>query len=121
MESREPIWYDEDNGGIVETFTCGYQTGGLHGDRPCPFGPDFPPLTEYELTIFGNEAESVWKYECFAAPKTERARHVRLDIGYGQSADEAREAVIEHYRYLTTPPGQEFRGKWRSRSGYSAP
>jgi hypothetical protein len=101
----------------AEMFECGYETGG----RPCPFGPDFPSLNDYDLTLFNLGSEPHRKYQCFAAPKTEEARRVMLDIGSGQTPDEARDAVIEHYRYLTTPPGQEFRGKWRSRSGYPKP
>jgi hypothetical protein len=120
LVTRVPIWYDERNEGLVETFGCGYETGG-HNDRPCPFGPDFPSLDEYDLTMFNEESEPHWKYQCFAAPKTKKAKRVRLDIGHGETPDEARDAVIEHYRYLTTPPGQEFRGKLRSRSGYPKP
>ena len=103
--------------GDTEMFECGYG----YNNWPCPFGPDFPLLNEYEMTLFNLEAEPRWKYQCFAAPKTEKARRVILDIGHGQTPDEARDAVIEHYHYLTTPPGQEFRGKWRSRSGYPKP
>jgi hypothetical protein len=103
--------------GDIEIFECGYG----YDDRPCPFGPSFPSLNEYDLTLFHLDSETYWKYECFAAPKTEKARRVRLDIGRGRTPDEARDAVIEHYHYLTTPPRQEFRGKWRSRSGYPKP
>ena len=120
LTTRQEIWFDDNNAGELELFECGRETGG-HFERPCPFGSDFPALEEYDLKIFGPDSDPDWRYECFAAPKTERARRVRLDIGHGRTADEARERVIEQYRYLTTPPGQELRGKWRSRSGYPAP
>jgi len=120
LVARQEVWFDDNNAGEIEVFECGREIGG-HLDRPCPSGQDFPALDEYDLTIFASGSEPHWKFQCYAAPKTARARRVTLDIGHGRTIDEAREWVIEHYRYLTTPPGQEFRGKWRSRSGYSAP
>jgi len=117
LVTREPIDYDEKSSGLVETYECGYQTGGFF-ERPCPFGPRFPTLEDFDLTVVSQEGEDHFKYVCYATPKTDAARRIRLDDGYGRTEDEAREAVIEHYAYLTTPPCQEFRGKWRSRSGY---
>jgi hypothetical protein len=108
--------------GDVEEFACGYQTGGHFGTRPCPSSPKFPKIDDYELRIFAlDEKESVWKYYCCALPKTDVARSVHLEHRSGRTPEEAREAVIEYYEYLTTPPGQEFRGKWIQRSGYPKP
>ncbi len=121
MVAREYIEYDEKNSGLVETFECGYQTGGHFGTCPCPFGALFPKIDDYELNNFTLEKEPTWKYHCHAMPKTEMARRVHLKEGHGRTADEAREAVIEHHEYLTTPPRQEFRGKWIQRSGYPKP
>jgi hypothetical protein len=49
---------------------------------------------------------------------TKLAARIALSPGYGRTAEEAREQVIEEYNYRITPPDQEFRGKWRQRSGY---
>jgi hypothetical protein len=116
LSTRETIDYDQKNSGLVDTFECGYATGGFR-ERPCPFGPKFPHLEDYDLQITVNEEESSgFRYTCHTFPKTDAARCVDLRTGYGRTADEAREFVIEHYNYLTTPPHQPFRGKWISRS-----
>ena len=112
---REHIDYDEKNSGTVETFECGFQTGGFV-ERPCPFSQDFPALEDFDLAIF----EDGEGYGCDPRPRTEKGRRVFLSIGHGRTAEEAREQVIERYRYLTTPPRQEFRGKWIQHSGSKA-
>ncbi|MGH6837510.1 MAG: restriction endonuclease [Methylocella sp.] len=117
LVSRQEIDYDEHNSGLVETFECGFQTGGWY-ERPCPFSINFPRIEDFDLTIFSESTGPAFRYGCAAIPKTDKARNVQLKVGYGRTADEAREAVIEHYNYLITPPGQEFRGKWIQRSGY---
>ena len=111
--AREYIEYDERNSGTVETFECGFQTGGFV-DHPCPFSQDFPTLEDFDFTIFQDGED----YLCQARPKTKKARGVSLSVGRGRTAEEAREQVVERYRYLITPPRQEFRGKWIQRSGY---
>lgn len=116
ISSREPIDYDEKSSGLVDTFACGYATGGVR-ERPCPLGFDFPLLEHYDLRIIFNEKESDhFRYMCLPFPKTDAARSVDLRHGYGRTADEAREFVIEHYNYLITPWHKPFRGKWISRS-----
>jgi len=50
VSTREYIEYDEKNSGLLETFECGYQTDGSPV-RPCPFGPNFPRLEDYNLEI----------------------------------------------------------------------
>jgi hypothetical protein len=113
LSTREPIDYDEKNSGLVETFECGYATGGMSGTRPCPSGPDFPRFEDYDLQIRTHEPGDVW---CYAFPKTDAARRVHLQNGFGRTPEEARECIIEYYKYLKTPPHQPFRGRWFSRS-----
>lgn len=113
LVGREYIEFDERTSGTADLFECGYSTGGYY-ERPCPFGPDFPELEEYDLRVSYDQKYS--KYVAHASPKTDRARSVQLEIGTGSTEEEAREYVLEHYRYLTTPPRQEFRGRWRSRT-----
>jgi hypothetical protein len=97
--------------GGLDIFECGYQTDGSPV-RPCPFSPNFPRLEDYNLEIRHSDSE----YTCYALPKTDAARRVDLRDGFGRTADEARECIIEYYNYLKTPPHQPFRGKWISRS-----
>ena len=119
MVSRQYIEYDEHSSGVVEIFECGYSTGGWQ-ERPCPFDPKFPKLEDYDLQIT-RQQDDVYRYACHPIPKTDMARRVHLPMGMGRTKDEAREYVVEHYNYLVTPAGQEFRGKWIQRSGYRKP
>lgn len=116
---QEYIEYDEHSSGVVETFACGYSIGGWQ-ERPCPSDPKFPKLEDYDLAIV-REKDDPSRYVCYPKPKTDMARRVHLPVGMGRTGDEAREFVVEHYNYVVTPPGQEFRGKWISRSGYKNP
>src|ERR1700730_13033650 len=61
-------------------------------------------------------ASEPFEYTCYALPKTDDARRVHLPHGFGRTADEAREYIVEHYNYLKTPPHRPFRGKWIFRS-----
>ncbi len=97
---------DDEHSGLVESFECGFERGGWV-ERPCPFGTDFPKLEDFDLSICQIGAD----YICYPRAKTEMARRIELQTGYGRTAEEAREVVIEHYNYLITPPHQEFRGK----------
>lgn len=100
----------------VDVFGCGYSTGGGR-ERPCPFGPNFPTLEEYDLQItrYGDESNCV--YTCTPCPKTDRARSLDLSPGHAKTPDDARDYVIEYYSYLKSKPGQEFRGRWHYKSG----
>jgi hypothetical protein len=115
ISTRTPISYDEDDEGLLETFECGYQTDGSLV-RPCPFGPNFPRLEDYDLQVHHSPSDKSFAYTCYAFPRSDDARRVQLQHGFGRTADEARECVIEYYNYLITPPHQPFRGKWISRS-----
>jgi hypothetical protein len=120
LAHRGEIEFDERNSGRIDIFECGYQTGGWT-DLPCPFGPDFPDLDEFALDFIVEKNDPTWPYICVPRPKTERARRVGLRVGHGRTESEANEAVVEHYKYLRTPPGQEFIGKWITRSGFKKP
>ncbi len=113
LVGSEHIDYDEKNSGLVETFECGYQTGGFE-DRPCPTSSDFPKLEDFELAVTQEDG----RFSCHARPKTKMARRVHLSAGYGNTEEEARAFVVERYEYLVTPPRAEFNGRWIKRSGY---
>jgi hypothetical protein len=116
---QEFIEFDERSSGVVETFECGYSTGGWQ-ERPCPRDPRFPKLDDYDLQIT-QQNDRTHKYACHPQPKTEMARAVHLPTGMGRTEDEAREYVIEQYNLLIKPLGQEFRGKWTQVSGFKKP
>ncbi|MFO1145570.1 MAG: toll/interleukin-1 receptor domain-containing protein [Rhodospirillales bacterium] len=113
---QEYIEFDERSSGVVETFECGYSRGGWQ-ERPCPTDSRFPKIEDYELEV-APERPGSSEFVCYAKPKTEMARRVHLPVGIGRTEAEARDYVVEHYNYLTTPPSQEFRGRWIQRSGY---
>jgi hypothetical protein len=69
-----------------ESFACGYATADGFEEVPCPYGPDWPNLDEFE---FITEQEGNL-YVCYVKPKTARAR--RVDIcEVGRTKEEAEE------------------------------
>lgn len=98
LEGREYIEYDGRSSGVVETFVCGYSTGGWN-DRPCPADPRFPKLDDYHLDVMQDERDAT-RYVCYPKPKTEMARSVHLPVGIGRTEEGAREFVIRHYESL---------------------
>lgn len=116
LSERTEIPYNDKHSGMMEIFECGYQRDGAM-IRPCPFSDEFPRLDEFDMQI---HMENGW-YLCFPKPTTNKSRKVRLQTGRGSTENEARAMVAEHYAYLTTPLGQEFRGRWIFRSGQRKP
>ncbi len=98
MVGQEYIEYDEHSSGVVETFECGYSTGGWQ-ERPCPSDPKFPKLEDYDLVFDSVTDEPRNKWQCHARPKTEMARKVSLDVGYGETKEEAKRKVEASYLY----------------------
>ncbi len=98
MVAQEYIEYDEHSSGVVETFECGYSTGGWQ-ESACPLDPEFPKLEEYELVFNSVTDEPRTKWQCYARPKTTMARKVHLDVGYGKTKDEAKKKVEASYLY----------------------
>ena len=79
----------------VDTFECGLIVGG-HYPRACPNDPNFPSLGDYELRC---ESLGVDTWLCSANPKSEAAKHHRLNSETGCSESEARERLIENYNH----------------------
>ena len=83
----------------VETFECGYVSGGHH-PQACPHDPAFPALTDYELRC---EAAGADTWFCFAVPKTVAAKHHYLGGTDGPTEREARSRLIERYNWGAPP------------------
>lgn len=98
MVTREHIDYDEKNSGVVETFECGYSTGGWQ-EHPCPLDPKFPKLEDYDLVFDTLPDEPGKEWQCYAQPKTVMARKVHLDVGYARTKEEAKKKVEANYLY----------------------
>ncbi len=93
------IEYDEKNSGEVETYECGYSTGGWQ-TRPCPTDSRFPKLTDYDLEVTLEEGRPEIVL-CYARPRTEIARAVHLSVGFGSTVEEAEDSVIAQYKRLS--------------------
>lgn len=84
---------------LVETYECGFQTFAGTIQRPCPSDPNFPSLDDYDLVCERTSERSGHEWLCAARPKTDMARKLRLDIGFGASQEEARRKVEATYLY----------------------
>ncbi|MGO8763287.1 MAG: TIR domain-containing protein [Desulfobaccales bacterium] len=93
---------EEKSWDIRENFTCGYQVFGGNIERPCPYDPKFPRFEEYELQCHHSPDEPNWPWQCFAVGKTDMARRLNLQPGYGRTRDEAEANIREWYdRYAS--------------------
>lgn len=88
---------EEKHWDIREEFECGYQVFGGYVERPCPSDPRFPKFEEYELKCHHSLDELHWPWQCYANGKTDMARRLHLQPGYGQTRDEAEANVRAQY------------------------
>jgi len=71
-----------------ETFGCGRVTADGWEESPCPYGPNWPHLDEFEFAV----REQGGLFVCYPMPKTDRARRVRATTGeVGRTKEEAEE------------------------------
>lgn len=68
-----------------EHFACGRHAVDGYEDSPCPYGPRWPKIEEFEFKT--EHHNSFWN--CYALAKTERARRVSLPVAQGRTKDEA--------------------------------
>lgn len=94
-----PIDPEQKHWDLVETYECGLQMFAGTIQHPCPSDPKFPSLDDYDLICERTSDQSGREWQCYARPKTDMARKVHLDIGYGRSKDEARRKVEATYLY----------------------
>jgi hypothetical protein len=100
LTARTP-WEHEYGTEEVSEYACGMTVGAPHGDAPCTKDPRFPRFDDYFLDV-GPDGE-VWC--CYATGKRGKspASIVRLDPTYGQTEDEAREAMRKQYADRAKP------------------
>jgi hypothetical protein len=94
-----PIDPEEKDWDLVESYGCGFQTFAGTIRRPCPADPNFPALADYTLACERTHEQGSHAWRCLAWPKTEIARKIPLDIGYGKSEEEATRKVEANYFY----------------------
>jgi hypothetical protein len=70
-----------------ESFECGYRTADGAEDAPCPYGPRWPTLDEFDFIT--KQDGNMWV--CYPAGKTARARQVHIYREVGRTREEAEE------------------------------
>jgi len=95
---------DERNWDIRENFECGYQVFGGYIERPCPNDPKFPKFEDYELKCYHRPDEPHWPWQCYAIGKTDMARRLHLQQGYGRTSEEAEANVRQWYDQYARKP-----------------
>jgi hypothetical protein len=101
------VAYDDadPNQADLDTFECGYTRGGYY-PQACPYDPNFPALTDYELKCTAVRPDT---WLCLVEPKTLAAKRHYLGHTEGSTAAEARDRMIDEYnrgapRYKRAPP-----------------
>jgi hypothetical protein len=67
------------------SYGCGYVTGDGFEESPCPYGPNWPDVEEFDFVT--KQAGSLWI--CDAVAKTQRARKTSINRATGRTKDEA--------------------------------
>jgi hypothetical protein len=88
---------EEKNWDIRENFECGYQVFGGYIERPCPSDPNFPKFEDYELRFYHSPNDPHSPLQCYAIGKTDMARRLHLQPGYGRTRSEAETNIREWY------------------------
>lgn len=94
-----PVDDEQKHWDVVEMYECGFQRFAGTTQRPCPADPNFSSLADYDLICHKAEKEKGCEWLCQALPKTEMARKLHLDIGYGSSEEEAKRKIKAAYFY----------------------
>jgi hypothetical protein len=68
-----------------QSYGCGYLTGDDQEEKPCPYGPRWPQLDEFDFVT--EQSGAIWF--CHAVPNTDRARRVDVMRQSGKTRDEA--------------------------------
>jgi hypothetical protein len=89
LDRRE--YYEESS---LTSYECGH-TVGDHFNQPCPRDPEFPTLDEYEIVLRDNQN----RWYCIPKPKTKNAHKLTLDSTWGDTAEQAKQRMIEKYRF----------------------
>ena len=94
--SERILAYDDmdPNQADIDVFECGHVNGG-NSPQACPYDPDFPALSDYEVTCTPVATGDRWM--CFVKPKTAAARRHDISFEDGPTEREAMNRVIERY------------------------
>jgi hypothetical protein len=95
-----------------EEFACGYTTADGSEERPCPYGPNWPAVDEFEFvaqqeksTLLedfgviaktrrrGREKQDNSRWVCWPVAKTPRAKRIDIRPGIGRTKEEAEAAA----------------------------
>jgi hypothetical protein len=93
----------EPDDGLHESFACGFKTIDGRVDRPCPSDPQFPKFQEFDLGFLEGTKDSIWKWMCYAKPRTRMAWLLRLSPMHGRTQEEAKASLLKEYQRLATP------------------
>lgn len=74
-----------------ESYACGYVAADGYEDVPCPYGPNYPGLEEFDFKT--EQQGNLWV--CYAIPKTARARRVHFFRATAFSKEEAERQAQE--------------------------
>jgi hypothetical protein len=88
-----------------ESFGCGYVTADGQEHVPCPYGPNYPSLDEFEFVTEPNG--NMWI--CYTSGKTPQARRVHAYSEIGRTKEEAVErakAKVAPRKKSSVPPRQ---------------
>jgi hypothetical protein len=94
-------WEHEYGTEEVSEYACGMTVGAPYGDAPCTKDPKFPRFEDYVLDT-GPDGD-VWCCLASAAKAQSPASIVRLSPTYGQTEDEAKEAMRKLYTDRAKP------------------
>ncbi len=86
--------------GIREVYACGLDMIDKVVQRPCPSDPKFPKLKDFELCFKENPSESLFKWTCYAKPKTKYAQMLSLMKEIGSTRQEAQHSLIAKYKRM---------------------
>ena len=88
---------NSDNGVLHEIFECGHHVLDGQTERPCPSDPKFPRFEDYELVFHHDSSVTHGAWLCLARPRTDMARKVSLQPGYGRTKEDAVRHLRERY------------------------
>jgi hypothetical protein len=93
---------NSDHHGLHKIFECGYHAFDGYTEQPCPSDPKFPRFEDYELEFHHTPSAKDHSWLCLAIPKTEMARRLSLQPGYGRTKEEAGRHLRERYDHYAT-------------------
>jgi hypothetical protein len=92
-----PADTEERHWDVRESFACGLRLFGGETERLCRMDPNFPPLEDFHLQFFEDPSAGTRRWQCHAIGRTDIARKVDLQVGYGSSKEDAEHQVRESY------------------------